>query len=111
MKIIPTKVLVYHAPESDSVPPCDSWLQYWSETLEVDIPKSGYFKCHCCKENRNNKDFVGAHVVYLGTVYIYPTCNICNDTYKESHIFEGEFMAFREWLCPLPPKQDNQSDE
>ena len=44
MKIIPTKVLVYHAPESDSVPPCDSWLQYWSETLEFDIPKSGSFK-------------------------------------------------------------------
>lgn len=74
MKIIPTKVLVYHAPESDSVPPCDSWLQYWSETLEVDIPKSGYFKCHCCKENRNIKRLcrcsrrLSGHGLYLSNL-------------------------------------------
>lgn len=111
MKIVPTKVLVYHAQKSDSIPPCDSWLQYWSETLGVEIPKSGHVKCDCCGKNRPIKDFVGAHVVYIDTVYIYPTCNICNSTYKESHIFEGEFMALRKWLCPLPPKQDNQSDE
>ena len=89
MKIVPTKVLVYHAPKSDSIPPCDSWLQYWSETLGVEIPKSGYVKCDCCGKNRHIKDFVGAHVVYIDTVYIYPTCNICNSTYK-NHIYLKE---------------------
>lgn len=111
MKILPTKVLVYHAPESSSRPPCDSWLQYWSETIGVKIPKSGYVKCDCCGDEHSIKDFVGAHVVYGDTVYIYPTCNICNNKYKESHIFEGEFMALKKWLCPLPPKQDSQSGE
>ena len=35
MKIISTKTLVCHTPESTSTPPCNSWLQYWSETLGV----------------------------------------------------------------------------
>lgn len=113
MKIIPTKALVCHTPESTSTPPCDSWLQYWSETLGVEVPKSGYVKCDCCEDYHPIEEFVGAHVtdVLTSTVYIYPTCDTCNKKYKESRAPEGVFYALIEWLCPIPPKQDSQSDE
>lgn len=109
MRITPTKTLVCHTTESTSVSPCGSWLQYWSETLRVEIPKSGYVKCHCCKDYHPIEEFVGAHVT-TGIGYIYPTCDTCNKTYKESRALEKIFFALNEWLCPLP-KQDNQSDE
>lgn len=112
MKLIPIRTLVCHTLNSTTIPPCESWLQYWSETLGVEIPKSGYVKCDCCKKYRPIDKFVGAHVTDVrdNIVYIYPTCDTCNNTYKESRAPEGMFYALMEWLCP-PPKQGNQFDE
>lgn len=83
---------------------CSLWLSYWSETLGVEFPQSGYVKCDCCKEYHLITDFVGAHVVNTmdGETYIYPTCKHCNDTYKNSKAPEGIFFAFIDLLCPVP---------
>ena len=97
MRLIPSKTLVRHAEDSTSPAPSGSWLNYWSETLGVEFPQSGYVKCDCCKKYHLITDFVGAHVVNTmdGKTYIYPTCKNCNDTYKNSKAPEGIFFAFR----------------
>ena len=49
---------------------------------------------------------VGAHVVKVDnsddTVYIYPTCDTCNKTYKESKADDKEFSVPITELIPLP---------
>lgn len=89
------------------------YILYSSETLGVEVPESGDVICDCCGYYHPIREFVGAHVTdtITGTVYIYPTCDTCNKKYKESLAPEHPFYALIEWLCPLPPKQDNQSDE
>ena len=42
MRLIPSKTLVRHAEDSTMPAPCGSWLNYWSETLGVEFPQSGY---------------------------------------------------------------------
>lgn len=103
MKIIPTKTLVRHTPESTSTPPCDSWLQYWSETLGVEVPESGDVICDCCGYYHPIREFVGAHVTdtITGTVYIYPTCDTCNKKYKETKAGKIFFVP-KAYLCYVP---------
>ena len=104
MRFIASKTLVRHAEDSTSSAPSGSWLNYWSETLGIEIPQYGYVKCDCCEKHHLISDFVGAHVVNTmdGKTYIYPTCKNCNDTYKNSKAPEGIFFAFIDLLCPLP---------
>lgn len=72
-----------------------TWIEYWEEVTKQHRPE----KCPCCEkdltqireENPNKKvEMVGAHVhEYIEyanknkQLYITPTCNICNDTYKK----------------------------
>ena len=41
MRLIPSKTLVRHAEDSTSPAPSGSWLNYWSETLGIEIPQYG----------------------------------------------------------------------
>lgn len=73
----------------------ETWIKYWKRITGKQVPK----KCPCCGktliqiQNDNPKDeveMVGAHVQIYNDyanrdskLYITPTCNICNDTYKK----------------------------
>ena len=59
MRLIPSKTLVRHAEDSTSPAPSGSWLNYWSETLGIEIPQYGYVKCDCCEKHHLITDFVG----------------------------------------------------
>lgn len=74
-----------------------TWIEYWEEVTKQPRPD----KCPCCKkdltqireENLDKEvEMVGAHVhEYIEyanknkQLYVTPTCNICNDTYKEQN--------------------------
>lgn len=73
----------------------ETWIMYWERITNTLRPS----KCPCCgktlskikEENpRREVEMVGAHVkIYIeyaddnAKLYITPTCNICNDTYKK----------------------------
>ena len=78
-----------------------SWIDYWEKetSLSRDIIK----KCPCCEEPVSPEDLVGAHVEDEDSnQYITPTCNHCNNTYKEGNADKKWFPVNQDYLCQLP---------
>lgn len=82
------------------------WFDYWLEHVKEDISKYQSWHCECCDLDVPINEMVGAHVVKADnsddTVYIYPTCDTCNKTYKESKADDKEFSVPITELIPLP---------
>lgn len=82
------------------------WLDYWEERSNEDVSKYKYWKCECCGKDVPINKLVGSHVVKVDdpdeTIYIYPTCDTCNKTYKETKADTKEFSVPETLLVPAP---------
>lgn len=63
-----------------------TWKHYWETKMRDKSIKFPQYKqeCMCCGKETNPEDFVGAHIQEVADKskqYIYPLCNVCNDTY------------------------------
>ena len=93
-------ILVQHTENSTATPPNGSWLNYWIEQTGIKIPLR--MVCPCCLKQYLKIQMVGAHVSDLnGNIYITPTCNECNDKYKNSKAESKKFLVDKDKLAPL----------
>lgn len=83
------------------------WFDYWIKQTKENISGRKEWHCMCC----NNKhipinEMVGAHVVKANgadeAVYIYPTCDTCNKTYKGEKADTKTFSVPITELIPVP---------
>lgn len=88
----------------DNPKEANSWIEKWE--TEQSIKRDSLNNCPCCgkliPQDSNNLYWVGAHVEdKQGSKYITPTCNECNDTYKNGKAEEKWFDVNASHLCPL----------
>lgn len=82
------------------------WFDYWLEHTKEDVSKYQSWHCECCNHDVPIDEMVGAHVIKADnsddTVYIYPTCATCNNTYKEDKADTKTFSVPATELIPTP---------
>ena len=88
-----------------------NWIEYWKEHSGKRVPTN----CPCCGSQMiTNGGAVGAHVVKVscpkGEVFITPTCDICNKTYKESKTNDHTFLVDEDMLVPANEKRLEESE-
>ena len=78
----------------ENAPNGNSWIDYWREKVNLDIPSI----CPCC--GQEIEEVVGAHVINLIALagketpqFITPTCKVCNDKYKYSQATKHPFRV------------------
>lgn len=100
------KVIILHDTGTSDLkaPDGSSWIDFWKKNTKRDIPKI----CPCCKHPVNKENFVGAHVIHLVDLaevnrnkYLTPTCESCNNTYKNSSANKHPFEVENEMLLPV----------
>lgn len=102
-KFIPS-VEIKHA--KDTTDNSKVWFDYWIKQTKEDISNLPTWNCECCNEEVPIGEMVGAHVIKADgsdeTVYIYPTCDTCNKTYKGEKADIKVFSVPITKLVPAP---------
>lgn len=102
-KFIPS-VEIKHA--KDTTDNSKVWFDYWIKQTKEDISNLPTWNCECCNEEVLIGEMVGAHVIKADgsdeTVYIYPTCDTCNKTYKGEKADTKIFSVPITKLVPAP---------
>ena len=94
------KVKVRHAIDTTDNEMPGGNLNYWAETLGVQLYSS--WECPCCGRMHSREDFVGAHVEdSFRLKYIIPVCRFCNSTYKNSKVVTKWFDVYVNDLVPI----------
>lgn len=82
------------------------WFDYWIKQTKKDISNCLTWNCECCDKEVPIDKMVGAHVVKADgaddTIYIYPTCDTCNNTYKGEKADTKIFSVPITELVPAP---------
>ena len=82
------------------------WIDYWAKQTKEDMSNHQLWHCECCNKDVPVSEMVGAHVVKVDSpddaVYIYPTCDTCNKTYKGDNADIKEFSVPITELIPVP---------
>ncbi len=74
--------------------------EYWKKEFEEEIIPFDKVCTSCMKEKQ---DFVVGHVETLkGKVFLYPVCDKCNKTFKNSKASKHLFYAYTDRLKPCP---------
>lgn len=81
------------------------WFDYWLESTNINKFEYNTWQCQCCKTIVPISDIVGAHVIKADgsddTMYIFPTCDTCNKTYKGDKADKKEFSVPITELIPI----------
>lgn len=81
------------------------WFDFWLEHTRENISNYKSWHCECCNKDVSINEMVGAHVIKTDnsddTIYIYPTCDTCNKTYKGDNADDKEFYVPITELIPL----------
>lgn len=87
-----------------------TWIAFWESEKKPlryflqSKQSSSKFKCSKCEEEKEWREFDGAHVLKVDSVdkkkYIYPLCQTCNRGHDET-----SFEAIELLLLDIPPKK------